>query len=247
MTYCLGLLLHEGLVFASDSRTSAGVDSVSRFRKMFVTEVPDERVIVALTAGNLAVTQEVITEVERAAAAGEDEDTVLTADSLFTVARIFGSALRDVHNRDRPHLQAHGADVNASLIVGGQIAGERPRLFHVYAAGNFIEAGEDTCYFQIGETKYGKPILERVVTPALRLVPAAKCALVSFDSTIKANLSVAPPIDLLIYERDRLKVLTHQRIDEGDAYFNALRRYWGEGLRSLFADAPDPDWKTDIT
>lgn len=243
MTYCLGILLDDGLVFASDSRTNAGVDSVATFRKLFLFEQPEERVIAILTAGNLAVSQEVISMVERGLYSDDPGRSLFQVDSLFHVAKIVGGFLRSVFDRDAEYFRAHATEFNASMIVGGQIRGERPRLFLIYPAGNFIEAGAETPYFQLGETKYGKPILERVLTPAVSLVDAAKCALVSFDSTIKANISVAPPIDLLIYRKDTFKVATHQRIVENDPYFLTLCQHWGEGLRRVFAEAPDPPWR----
>lgn len=243
MTYCLGILLDDGLVFASNSRTNAGVDNVATFRKLFVFEQPNERLIVLLTAGNLAVTQEVISMVERGLYSDDQGRSLFQIDSMFHAAKIVGGFLRSVFDRDGEYFRAHATEFNASLILGGQIRGERPRLFVTYPAGNFIEACAETPYFQLGETKYGKPILERVLTPEVSLVDAAKCALVSFNSTIKANISVAPPIDLLIYRKDTFKVATHQRIAENDPYFLALRDHWGEGLRRVFAEAPDPPWR----
>lgn len=243
MTYCLGILLDEGLVFASDSRTNAGVDSVATFRKLFVFDQPGERMIALLTAGNLAITQEVISMVERGLYTDDTSRSLFQVETLFDAAKVVGGFLRSVFDRDADYFRAHAAEFNASMIVGGQIRGERPRLFLTYSSGNFIEACAETPYFQLGETKYGKPILERVLTPEVSLVDAAKCALVSFDSTIKANISVAPPIDLLIYRKDAFTVATHQRIAENDPYFLKLRHHWGEGLRRVFADAPDPPWR----
>lgn len=243
MTYCLGILVDGGLVFAGDSRTNAGVDSVATFRKVFVFDRPGDRVIVLLTAGNLAVTQEVISMVERGLDSDDPERSLFHVDSLFLAARIVGRFLRVVFDRDAEYFRAHKTDFNASLIVGGQIRGERPRLFLVYPAGNFIEAGIDTPYFQLGETKYGKPILERVLTPETGLIDVAKCALVSFDSTIKANLSVAPPIDVVIYEKDAFQIAAQHRIHDNDPYFLDLRKHWGEGLRRVFAEAPEPRWQ----
>lgn len=242
MTYCLGVKVDAGLVFASDSRTNAGVDSVATFHKMFVFEEAGERVITVLTAGNLAVTQEVIDVLERGLGRDDPTRSLLRADSMFAAARIVGTILRSVYDRDAAYFKAHGAEFNASLIIGGQIIGEPPRLFLIYPAGNFIEAGTETPYFQLGETKYGKPILERVLTPRVSLLDVAKCALVSFDSTIRANISVAPPIDLLIYERDSFRVACRRRIGDDDPYFVQLRRDWGEGLRRVFAAVPDPPW-----
>lgn len=242
MTYCLGILLDEGVVFAGDSRTNAGVDSVATYRKVFAFEQPEDRVIVLLTAGNLAVTQEVVSMVDRSLGTDDPRRSLFQAESMFSAAQTVGTFLRAVFDRDGEYFKAHGAEFNASLIVGGQIRGERPRLFLVYPAGNFIEAGLDTPYFQMGETKYGKPILERVLTSKLGLVEAAKCALVSFDSTIKANISVGPPIDLVICKAGSYRVSSRQRIRENDPYFNRLCRHWGEGLRRVFAEAPDPQW-----
>nr|5LOY_A Chain A, Designed Anbu Protein [synthetic construct]5LOY_B Chain B, Designed Anbu Protein [synthetic construct]5LOY_C Chain C, Designed Anbu Protein [synthetic construct]5LOY_D Chain D, Designed Anbu Protein [synthetic construct] len=240
-TYCVGIRLDEGLVFASDSRTNAGVDNISTFRKMHVFEVPGERVIVLLTAGNLATTQAVISLLEERLK--DPEERLLTAPSMFEAARLVGEALREVQARDAPALEADGVDFNASFILGGQIAGEPPRLFLIYPAGNFIEATPDTPFFQIGETKYGKPILDRVITPDTSLEDAAKCALVSFDSTMRSNLSVGLPLDLLVYERDSLRVGHRRRIDEDDPYFRMLRKQWSEGLRQAFDSLPDPPWE----
>jgi putative proteasome-type protease len=247
MSYCLGIQVDEGLVFAADSRTNAGVDSVSTFRKVFLFDKPGERVLVLLTAGNLAVTQEVISMVERGLGTDDPERSLFHVDSMFDATKIVGNFLRTVYDRDGAYFQAHGAEFNASLIVGGQIRGEPPRMFLVYPAGNFIEASEGTPYFQLGETKYGKPILERVLEPGLGLVHTAKCALVSFDSTIRANISVAPPIDLVIYKTDSFQIAAQLRIRDDDPYFNELSRHWSEGLRRLFAEAPDPHWSVDAT
>ncbi len=245
MTYCLGMMLEDGLVFASDSRTNAGVDSVATFRKLFVFDQQGERVFVLLTAGNLAITQEIVGMVERSLYTDDVERSIFQAETMFHAARVISGFLRTVFNRDGEYFRAHATDFNASMILGGQIKGERPRLFLIYSTGNFIEAGEETPYFQLGETKYGKPILERVLTPHVSLSDAAKCALVSFDSTIRANISVAPPIDLAIYRRDGFCITSRQRIEEDDPYFKALRRHWGEGLKRVFSEAPDPPWRTD--
>ncbi len=245
MTYCLGIRVARGLVFAADSRTNAGVDSVSTYRKVFVFDNPGDRVIVVLTAGNLAITQEVISMIDRGLATDDESRSLAKASSMIDVARVIGGFLRVVFDRDREYFKAHGSEFRASFIVGGQIRGEPHRLFMIYSAGNFIETSEDTPYFQLGETKYGKPILERVLTADVNLLDTAKCALVSFDSTIKANISVAPPIDLVVYKADAFRVALHQRVGDNDPYFNALCRHWGEGLRRVFAEAPDPPWKFD--
>jgi len=246
MTYCLGIRLNEGLVFASDSRTNAGVDNISRFRKLFVFENPGERVICVLTAGNLAVTQSVITQLEEGVDDGTPEDTLYNVASLSDAAKLVGRALRNVRNRDEAFLQAEETGINATFIVGGQIMGRRMRLFQVYSAGNYIEATEDTPYMQIGESKYGKPILERVVTPQMDLLQAAKCALVSLDSTIRSNVAVAPPIDMLIVKSDECRVTIEHRIDSDDPYYVDISKRWGEGLRNLFESLPAPSWLDEV-
>jgi putative proteasome-type protease len=245
MSYCLGILLNEGLVFAADTRTNAGVDNVSTYRKLHVFEKPGERVIAVLTVGNLAITQSVVTQIE-AGLENDPERTLYTVDSLYDAARLVGRALRNVHAIDGEHLKALDTEFNAAFIVGGQIAGQRMRLFQVYSAGNFIEASEDTPYIQIGEAKYGKPILDRVITPRVELLTAAKCALVSFDSTMRSNLSVGAPIDILIYKRDTQRIATRQRLTNDDSYFSAIRNQWGGGLRQLFDTLPNPAWTHDI-
>jgi putative proteasome-type protease len=248
MTYCVAMRLNAGLVFLSDSRTNAGMDQISTFRKMTVYEKPGERVLVLLTAGNLAITQAVKQLLGNEAIEGPDGDhvTLWTAQSLFDVARIVGSAVRKVHTRDAEALKQHGIDFNCSLIIGGQIKGEPMRLFNVYAAGNFVEAGVDgVCYFQIGESKYGKPVIDRVVTPTTPLEEAAKCALISMDSTLKSNLSVGLPLDLLVYETDTLKVDKLVNIDDTNPYFKMIRSTWGQRLRQVFDSIPDPSWSGD--
>lgn len=242
MTYCLGIMVDCGLVFAGDSRTNAGVDQVSTFRKLHVFEQPGERVIVVLSAGNLAVTQSVINQLEEGLDSGEPGRTIYTVDRLYDAARLVGEAVRIVHDRDAEHLKAQSAEFNTSFIVGGQVKGGQMRMFQVYAAGNFIEATDDTPYLQIGETKYGKPILERVITPSLDLVSAAKCAVVSLDSTIRSNISVAPPIDIVIYEKNALRTSVRERIKESDPYYQTIKTEWGEGLRRLFDALPQPSW-----
>jgi putative proteasome-type protease len=242
MTYCVALRLDAGLIFASDSRTNAGVDHVSTFTKMRVFERQDDRVIVVLSSGNLAMTQGVLNLLERNHPGNEDTQTIWNVDSLYDAATIVGDALREMQRKDGPYLMQSNIDANANLIVGGQIRGEEMRLFHVYAQGNFIEATEDTPYFQLGESKYGKPILDRVVNTGTPQKEAAKCVLISFDSTMKSNISVGLPIDLLWLPRDNLRIGLQQRIREGDPYFTMLRSRWGGGLRRVFGELPDPDW-----
>jgi putative proteasome-type protease len=242
MTYCVALRLDTGMIFASDSRTNAGVDHVSTFAKMRVFERKDDRVIVVLSSGNLAITQGVVNLLDRHQHAAEGTRTIWNVDSMYDAACLVGDALRDMQKKDGPWLMQSNIDASANLLVGGQVRGEAMRLFHVYAQGNFIEATDETPYFQLGESKYGKPILDRVVNTATPQKEAAKCVLISFDSTMKSNISVGLPIDLLWLPRDSLRVGMQQRIREGDPYFTMLRSRWGGGLRRVFAELPDPDW-----
>ena len=241
MTYCVALRLDSGMIFASDSRTNAGVDHIATFTKMRVYEKKDDRVIVTLSSGNLAMTQGVLNLLDKHIRA-EDEETIWSVESMYDAAGLVGDALREMHRRHGPFLAQSSIEASSNLLVGGQIKGEEPRLFHIYAQGNFIEATDDTPYFQLGESKYGKPILDRVVSMATPQKEAAKCVLISFDSTMKSNISVGLPIDLLWYPRDSLRVGMQQRIREGDPYFTMLRSRWGGGLRRVFSELPDPDW-----
>ena len=241
MTYCVAMCLEEGLVCLSDSRTNAGVDHINTFRKMTVFERAGDRVLVLMSAGNLAITQAVISLL-REHAAVQDRDSLWSAPSLFECARLVGETLRSVHRQDAEALKQFGVDFTASFILCGQIGNEPPRLFNIYAAGNFIEASIDTPYFQIGESKYGKPIIDRIVTRATSLDEAAKCALISMDSTIRSNLSVGLPLDLLCYQKDALKVERRTQIDGKDPYFTSLRERWGQQLRKVFNELPDPGY-----
>jgi putative proteasome-type protease len=241
MTYCVALLVDEGLVLASDTRTNAGVDQVGIFPKMHHFEVRGERMITLLTAGNLAITQLVVNRL-REAVKRDDGPHLNNVDSLFDVASLVGDEVRFAFERDAEHLKNHNADFHASIIVAGQIKGERARLFNVYNAGNFIESSIETPYFQIGETKYGKPIIDRVIKHDTGMMDAVKCVLISFDSTIRSNISVAPPIDLMLYRKDSFHGDCHQRISENDAYYSLIRKGWSEGLKSVFQQLPNPDW-----
>lgn len=240
MTYCVGIKLDEGLIFASDSRTHAGVDNYASFCKMTVFERAGDRVLVLLSSGGLAATQAVI-NVLRQRAQG-DEPNLWSVTSMFDVALLVSDAMRDIERRDAPFLEAGGLKFNASFILGGQIAGEDMRLFRLYAEGNFIESGSETQFLQTGEAKYGKPILDLAVTPDATLEDVTKCVLVSFDSTMLSNLSVGMPIDLLCYARDSLRVTMKRRFDAGDAYFGALTRQWLEGTRRVFHELPALAW-----
>ncbi len=250
MTYCVAIKLKAGLVFLSDSRTNAGLDQISIFRKMIVYEKPGDRFMCLLSAGNLSISQSIreILQSEHLKDPGSDEPlTIWNAKSMFDAARVLGSAVRHVHQRDGESLRRSGVDFNVSMIFGGQIAGEGMRLFQVYSAGNFIEATPETPFFQIGESKYGKPVLDRVITPDTPLDEAAKCALVSMDSTLKSNLSVGLPLDLAVYEADSLQSERIACIDENNPYFRMLRTSWGQKLREVFDDIEDPRWDGSAT
>jgi putative proteasome-type protease len=242
MTYCVALTLNAGMVFASDSRTNAGVDHVSSFRKMRVFSRDGDRVIVILSSGNLSVTQSAINLLAEDQRDPGAKRTLYDAKSMYEVAEMVGQALRDVRERDGAYLLQANVDAGASFIVGGQIKGGRMRLFQVYTEGNFIESTAETTYFQIGESKYGKPVIDRVVKSDTSLLEATKCLLVSFDSTMRSNISVGLPIDLLIYRADTLQVSFQHQIVETDSYFNMVHQQWGEGLRKVFAELPNPDW-----
>ena len=241
MTYCVGVLLETGFVMASDTRTNAGVDQVATFSKMTTFEVPGERSIVTLTAGNLAVSQAVLQHLHKGIATNE-EANLHNVTNMFDAARVVGDAIRAVHREDAEHLRHHNSEFNISVLFAGQIKGEKPRLFCIYSAGNFIEASQETPFFQTGETKYGKPILDRVINYQCSLEDALKCMLISFDSTIRSNVSVDLPVDVTVYHNNNLKIDCRHRINEDDPYFLAIRRHWGEGLRKVFAEIPEPDW-----
>jgi putative proteasome-type protease len=243
MTYCVAVSLDSGLVFASDSRTNAGIDQISTFRKMTVYERPGDRVIVLMRSGNLSVSQNVVNQLEQNARRVDGVPTLWSVQSLFEAAQLVGDSMREVNRRDGPYLMQNNIDASASFLVGGQIAGERPRLFMLYNEGNFIEAAPETPYFQIGETKYGKPIIDRVIKPTTTLTDAVKTVLISFDSTLRSNVSVGLPIDLMTYERDSLRVGLRRQITETDPYFLMIHHKWGDGLRSVFAQIPDPHWE----
>ena len=242
MTYCIGILLKDGIVLASDSRTHAGVDNFAKFCKMTVFERAGDRVIILLSSGNLAGTQAVISLLKQRGDATEGPPNLWTARTMFDVVVLVSDAVRDVERRDAPFLEGGPISFNASFIVGGQLKGEPPRLFRTYAEGNFIEAGDDTPFLQTGEAKYGKPIVDRVITPTTTLTDATKCILVSFDSTMRSNLSVGMPIDLVCYERDSLEIRKRRRFNEGDAYFTALSADWSEGVRKVFRELPELEW-----
>lgn len=242
MTYCIGVKLDQGIIFASDSRTNAGMDNIGKFCKMTVFERPGDRVIVLLSSGNLAGTQAVIGILNQRCDAGDPTPNLWGARTMFDVAMLVSDAMRDIERRDGTYLEESGITFSSSFILGGQIGSERLRLFRIYSEGNFIEAGIDTPFFQSGETKYGKPIIDRVITPTTLLADATKCVLVSFDLTMRSNLSVGMPIDLICYKLDSLKVDRRRRLDSGDAYFTALSRDWGDGMKQAFRHLPEMLW-----
>jgi putative proteasome-type protease len=239
MTYCLGMLLASGLVLASDSRSNAGVDQVQKVSKLTLITVPGARMIAILSAGNLATTQFVVTELKQAAGLGQTGRDLHQARTMFDVAEMVGQKLREVTERDGRYVEPYG-DPSASFLVGGEIAGEGPRLFEVYSAGNFVEASPRSCFLQIGETKYGKPILDRGLAFDSSLEHAAKLALLSFDATVRSNLSVGLPIDLLRYEAASLRASNLITLEEQDAYWRTLSSDYSAGLTALVDSLPAP-------
>ena len=242
MTYAVGLLLDEGLALAADTRTNAGFDNIATFKKLHTWSIPGERVFVLLTAGNLAVTQGVVSILtEGTLSLRRSSPSLFTIKTMFQAAWLVGHAVREVKKVDGEALESNSESFSAGFILAGQIADERPRLFQVYSAGNFIEATGDTPYFQIGEHKYGKPILDRVTDSAMPLGKAAKLILLSFDSTLRSNLSVGLPIDLLLYNANSLKLERTRRIERDNDYFQKLSRDWSRSLRKAFTEIEDFD------
>ncbi|GLS29633.1 putative proteasome-type protease [Mesorhizobium albiziae] len=240
MTYCVGLRIDSGLVFMSDTRTNAGIDSISTFRKMHVWEDPGERVIVLLTAGNLATTQAVVSLLdERSKSIADRVPTLLETPSMYQTARLVGNTVKEVISSHADAGQKADSYFNASFILGGQIKGTPPRLFQIYPEGNFIECSEDTPFFQIGETKYGKPIIIRAYDRAMSFAETAKLLIVSFDSTLKSNLSVGLPLDLMFYEKDTMRVGFKKRIGIDDPYYRTVSDGWSNALKNAFKSLPD--------
>jgi putative proteasome-type protease len=273
MTYCVAMKLATGLVFLADTRTNAGVDQVSTFRKLTVFERPGDRLFALLSAGNLAITQAVrqlVFERNNARCGADGGDgggadggdgggtdrgddsgdssgagSLWSARTIHDAVRIVGEAVREVRRRDAQALKDAGIEFQCSFLFGGQVEGQAMALFHVYAAGNFIEATPENPYFQIGESKYGKPILDRILEPGTPLAEAAKCALISMDSTLRSNISVGLPLDLLVYEEGSLRVTRFVQIGEDNPYMRMIRSTWGARLRQVFAEIPDPLWRGD--
>jgi putative proteasome-type protease len=244
MTYCVALRLKDGLVMLSDTRTNAGVDNIACFAKMHVVESPGERVICLMTAGNLSVAQSVmnlVTEGFQSELSGETE-SIASAPTMFRAAQLVGEAVSKVYKVHGEAMKAQSVAYDVAVLLGGQIRGRSMRLFEIYSAGNFIEATEDTPFLQIGEHKYGKPILDRAAQYDTDPYDAVKLALVSMDSTLRSNLTVGLPVDLMVYRRDALKVGLRRRINEDDQYFRALRESWSKALRDAYRAIPRPDW-----
>lgn len=237
MTYCVGLLLNAGMVLLSDTRTNAGLDNIATYRKMFTFEVPGERVIVVMTAGSLSVTQTTIARLRdmNDSPDADSSNCILKAPTMLAVAEIVGSTLAKVRGEIQEKLSAMGQGASASMIVAGQRRGGGMRMFLIYPEGNFIEATEDTPFLQIGEHKYGKPILDRVVRPETSLQDAQKAVLLSMDSTLRSNLSVGMPLDLAVIEKDVCRVTLKRRIEVGDPAFRAMSEAWSTALRDGFA------------
>jgi len=247
VTYCVGLMLDRGLVLMSDTRTNSGVDNISTFSKMFSWSVPGERIIAVMTAGNLATTQAVVSQLEERFKTPEDrQNTLLQAPTMFQVARQVGELLRDtIQVSQSDNEEQSSTNFSASVIVAGQISGMQPRMFLIYPEGNFIEASRDTPFFQIGETKYGRPILIRAYDRDMSFEDSVKLLLVSFDSTLKANLSVGLPLDLLVIERDRFEPLHQGRIEEDDPYYREISMGWGDALKQAFHSLPEYHFADD--
>jgi putative proteasome-type protease len=240
MTYCVGLCLKDGLVFLSDTRTNAGVDQIGTFRKMTLFQKDKDRFFALMSAGNLAITQ----AVKEILLQGQmlSGKNLWNVDNSHDAAVVVGDAIKQVYDRDHKALEKQGIDFNCNLIFGGQVKGERTRLFNIYSAGNFIEATPETCYFQIGESKYGKPILDRVLNFSTPLNLATKCALISMDSTLNSNISVGLPLDLLVYEKNSLKASKLVTLDESNPYYKMIHQVWGEKLRAAFNSIAEPSW-----
>ena len=240
MTYCVGLCLKDGLVFLSDTRTNAGVDQIGTFRKMTLFQKDKDRFFSLMSAGNLAITQ----AVKEILLQGQmlSGRNLWNVDNSHDAAAVVGDAIKQVYDRDHKALEKAGIDFNCNLIFGGQVKGERPRLFNIYSAGNFIEATPETCYFQIGESKYGKPILDRVLNFSTPLNLATKCALISMDSTLNSNISIGLPLDLLVYEKNSFKASKLVTLDESNPYYKMIHQVWGEKLWAAVNSISEPSW-----
>lgn len=244
MTYCVGLYLDEGLVMLADTRTNAGMDNISTFGKLQHFHVPGERMIAIMGAGSLSLSQSVVNMIQDGVPdpqTGQIE-TIFTVPTMFRAAELVGEAIRRIHRTHGAAMREKKVSFDVSILLGGQLEGRTMRLFHIYSAGNFIEATVDTPFLQIGEHKYGKPILDRAVSRDTSLIDGVKLALISMDSTLRSNLGVGLPLDLLTYQNDRVDSVETHRITEDDAYFNMIRQRWSAALQKAHLDIPAPDW-----
>lgn len=241
MTYCLGIITSSGLVIAADSRTNAGVDYISTYEKLFDFSVVGDRVISICTSGNLSITQAVITSLKKDIKT-QQEISLHSLTNMYDMARYIGNKLRATQGEDKEWLKKDGVDWQSSLLLGGQIRGEKPELYLIYSQGNFIHATPSTPFFQIGETKYGKPILDRILTYDTPIKEAAKCALLSIDSTMKSNISVGPPIHLILYEANSFEIKHHLKLDRGNAYLTEIRQCWEVAIKKAFEEIPAINW-----
>ena len=242
MTYCVAVRVDRGLVMLSDTRTNAGMDNIARFRKTFTYEVPGERAIAMLCSGNLSITQEVKTSLSQAIKRAVDDpgvETILNCATMHRAAQIVGEAMRTMQNRYRSTIEMQGSAADASILLAGQRRGGKPRLYLIYSAGNFIEATADTPFFQIGEHKYGKPILDRMIHTDTSIDDAVKAVCVSMDSTLRSNLSVGMPLDLSVIERDAFQFRVRRRIEPDDAEFAMISQSWSAALRKGFENLPN--------
>ncbi len=244
MTYCLGIITRHGLVIAADSRTNAGVDYISTYQKLFDFSHPGERIILLCVSGNLSITQAIINAIE-CDLKQDGAETIHNLPNLFDIAKYIGAKVRSIQSQERPWLEKDRIDHNCTLLLGGQIAGQDPQLYMIYSQGNFIQATPETPFLQIGETKYGKPILDRTITFETSLEDAAKCALLSIDSTMKSNISVGPPINLMVYYRDTSIVRHQLKLKSRDAYLHKIRNMWEDYLRQAFEKMPQIEWNHD--
>ncbi|OAB61269.1 hypothetical protein AY599_27045 [Leptolyngbya valderiana BDU 20041] len=243
MTYCVAIRVEDGLVLASDSRTSAGVDDLSIYPKMHHFQTREDRFITLLSAGNLATTQAVIKQLDRQIEVGGDQPSLNSFDYLDEVARHVGDLSSQIQHDFSDQAEQSAQMMQASFILAGQIRGQAHEAFLIYPQGNYIAASPEKPFLQIGETKYGKPILDRIIEPSISLARAGRCALVSMDASMRSNLTVGPPIELMIYRRDRIGSVRRCRFEADDAYLIALRRAWSEGLNRLFLELPRFDWE----
>lgn len=244
MTYCAGILVDQGLVMIADTRTNAGVDNISQYRKLHVLEEAGERALAICTAGNLSVSQAALSLLNegRISAATGDVETLSSAPTMFRAAQLVGWAVRTAVEEVRPALEEAGVEYRTTVLFGGQIAGEPPALYLVYSQGNFIQCSDDTHFLQIGEHKYGKPILDRAITGDMDLYDALKLGLISFDSTMRSNLSVGAPLDLCVIRKDALRVELKHRVEADEPYFHNLRERWSSALRQAHLDIERPPY-----